>query len=114
MTDKGFNISDLLISKGSQLFQPFQREKTIFKEKLQEDIENCKNQNTPPPPVPLWIKMKLCLWCTHLCLIIGHQSEIKKVLSLFQMSLDCGLYLQHSLIIKTERILFQKQANAYN
>ena len=53
MTDKGFNISDLLISKGSHLFQPFQREKTIFKEKLQEDIENCKNQNTPPPPVPL-------------------------------------------------------------
>ena len=33
MTDKGFNISDLLISKGSQLFQPFQREKNNFQRK---------------------------------------------------------------------------------
>ena len=91
MTDKGFNISDLLISKGSQLFQPFQREKTIFKEKLQEDIKNCKNQNTSPPPVPLWIKIKLRLWCTYLCLIIGHQSEIKKSIESF--SNEFGLWI---------------------
>ena len=46
--DKGFNINDLLISQWIRISYStiFEKETTISKEKLQKDIEHCKNQNT--------------------------------------------------------------------
>ena len=46
--DKGFNINDLLISQWIRISYStiFEKETTISKEKLQKDIEHCKNQNS--------------------------------------------------------------------